>query len=106
MISSRRVPRPKLGSDTTAPAPPAPPLSTEIIYKGYRVEPGSYSVGGSAWSPRVVVSTKTETGAWRPMPLYATSSVRFLSRDLADRRALEVATEWIDATVARERKKG
>ena len=108
MIRTRRVTPPTLGNDspTAAPPPPVVQLSDEIMYKGYRIEPGSYSVGHGAWSPRVVVSVKTADGAWRPTPLYATSSARFQARDEADRRALEVAKTWIDAAVESRRASG
>ena len=107
MIRTRRVRAPNVGSDPlAAPAPPVAPLSDEIIYKGYRIEPGSYAVGNGAWSPRVVVSVRTDEGSWRRTPLYATSSAKFPTRAEADRRALDVATAWIDAAVESPRAPG
>jgi hypothetical protein len=72
------------------------------MYKGHRIEGGSYPVGGVAWSPRAVVSVKSDDGSWqRSAPLYATSSARFPTRHEADRSAFDVAKAWIDATLAR-----
>jgi hypothetical protein len=77
--------------------PPSTPLGDTIIYKGYRIELGSYAVGHGTWSPRAVVAVKTDAGAWQSTPLYSTSSAKFSTQSEADRRALEVATAWIDA---------
>lgn len=77
--------------------------SGEITYKGYRIEPGSYSVNNSAWSPRVVVSVRTDEGWSRGQPLYSTNPARFPTRDEADHRALDVARAWIDTAVERRR---
>src|SRR5215831_17628442 len=84
--------------------PPSPlvDLPREIMYKGYRIEPGSYIVGHGEWSPRVVVSVKSAEGAWRPTPIYSPSSAKFPTRAEADRRALDLATAWIDAAVQRK----
>jgi hypothetical protein len=78
-------------------------VAHEIMYKGYRIEPGSYAVGSGSWSPRVVVSLQAADGSWKRTPLYATSSAKFSSRDEADRRSLGVAHAWIDAAVAQRR---
>jgi hypothetical protein len=85
-------------SPVGAVPPVAPRVDDDIVYKGYRVEPGSYVVGHGVWSPRAVVSWKTAEGSWQRTPLYATSSAKFPTRDEADRRALDVARAWIDAT--------
>jgi hypothetical protein len=82
--------------------PPAQPQDA-ITYKGYRVEPASYCVSTGAWSPRVVVSLKTEDGSSPRTPLYATNAARWPTRDEADRRALDVARAWIDAAIERQR---
>jgi hypothetical protein len=82
---------------------PAAQPEEEITYKGYRVEPASYCVSTGAWSPRVVVSLKTEDGSSPRTPLYATNTARWPTRDEADRRALDVARAWIDAAIARQR---
>jgi hypothetical protein len=74
-----------------------------MMYKGRQIELGSYSVGNVSWSPRAVVSVKTEDGAWQRTPLYATSSAKFLTRHEADRRALDVAKAWIDAAVEQQK---
>ena len=82
------------------PGPSASPLvdlPTELMYKGYRIAPGSYVVGHGAWSPRVVVSVKSAEGGWRSTPLYSTSSAKFPTRAEADRRALDEAIAWVDA---------
>ena len=94
------------GPNPSAAAPPVAQLADEIMYKGYRIELGSYAVGNGAWSPRAVVAVKTDDGAWRPTPLYSTSSAKFPTRDEADRRALDVATAWIDAAVGSPRAPG
>ena len=86
-----------------APPPPAAQLAEELMYKGHQIEAGSYSVGSTAWSPRAVVSVKTDDGAWQRTPLYATSSARFPTRHEADRSALIVAKAWVDAAVERRR---
>ena len=97
-MPTRRVAPPAMFGGEPRPAPtPVVVQPSDIIYKGYRVEPGSYCVGHGGWSPRVVVSLKTEEGAWRATPLYATSSAKWPTRDEADRRALDVAKAWIDA---------
>jgi hypothetical protein len=96
---TRRVVRPIV----TTKAPPPGPSSDEITYKGYRIEPESYSVNRMAWSPRVVVSVRTDEGWTRGTPLYSPTAVRFPTRDEADRRALEVAKEWIDTAAHRGR---
>jgi len=72
-----------------------------MTYKGYRIEPESYYVNSTAWSARAVVSTKTADGWLRQAPLYSTNTARFLTREEADRCAVEVARAWIDAAVAR-----
>ena len=100
----RRVTRPIV--TIASPATKAPltgPPAGEITYKGYRIEPESYSINTTAWSPRVVVSTRID-GRWaREQPLYSPNAVRFPTRDEADRRALEVAKAWIDLTVQTRR---
>jgi hypothetical protein len=73
-----------------------------MMYKGHRIELGSYAVG-AAWSPRAVVSVRTDEGAWQRTPLYATSSAKFPTRHEADRSALDVARVWIDGLAARQR---
>src|SRR5262249_52439369 len=82
----------------TSPSPIAD-LPHEIMYKGCRIEPGSYIAGHGQWSPCVVVSVKSAEGAWRPTPLYSLSSAKFPTCAEADRRALDLATAWIDARV-------
>lgn len=94
------------GPNPAVPPSPVDHFPDEIMYKGYRVEPGSYAVGHGSWSPRVVVSVRTGDGAWRPTPLYSTSSAKFPTRAEADRRALDVATAWIDAAAERPRAPG
>jgi len=84
-------------------APPAAQPQDEITYKGYRVEPASYCISSGAWSPRVVVSVRTEDGSSARTPLYATNTARWPTRDEADRRALAVARAWIDAAIKRQR---
>lgn len=99
---TRRVtpPRSALGLPEPVTGPSVAQLAEETTYKGHHIEMGSYSVG-AAWSPRAVVSVKTEDGAWRRTPLYATSSAKFPTRHEADRSALDVARAWVDAAVAR-----
>jgi hypothetical protein len=80
---------------------PASSSSEEIIYKGHRIEPESYAVHSSAWSPRVVVSLRIEKGWSRGAPLYSTSAARFPTRDEADRQAVDVARAWIDRAIER-----
>ncbi|HET9489827.1 MAG TPA: hypothetical protein VFR64_08750 [Methylomirabilota bacterium] len=93
----RRVIRPVVTPVPKAPAPSLPP--DEITYRGYRIQPESYSINRTAWSPRVVVSMRID-GHWaQAMPLYSPRVVRFSSREEADRCALEVAKAWIDTTV-------
>ena len=84
-------------------APPAAPSSDEITYGGYRIEPASYGVNTATWSPRVIVSVKTEDRWSRLAPLYATHAARFKSREEADLSAVEVAKAWIDKTIERRR---
>lgn len=93
----RRVVRPVV--TPAAKAPVASPAPDEITYRGYRIEPESYSTTRTAWSPRVVVSMRVDGGWGQAMPLYSSRAVRFPSREEADRCALEVAKAWIDATV-------
>lgn len=103
-MNTRRVTRPIV--TTGPPATTTPPESSpsdEITYKGYRVEPGSYAVNSSAWSPRVVVSLKTDEGSSPRMPLYSTNAAKFPTRAEADRRALDVARAWIDTAVEQQR---
>lgn len=101
MSVTRRVTRPVDGGGLP-PAPREPRQPEELSYKGYRIEPGSYSVNSTAWSPRVVVSRQTDEGSSPKIPLYATSTARFPTRDEADRHALDVARAWIDTTIARQ----
>lgn len=105
MSATRRVLRPIVASASPAApaAPPAPHPSDEITYKGYRIEPGSYSVTSSAWSPRAVVSLRTDEGWSRRTPLYSTNAAKFPTRDEANRRALDVARAWIDTAVEQQR---
>jgi hypothetical protein len=102
MTVMRRAPRPVV--TLGAPAKYVPPRGLpagEIMYKGHRIEPASYCVNATAWSPRAVVSVRTEDGWSRQAPLYATDTARFPTRDDADRRALDVARAWIDTAVER-----
>ena len=93
----RRVIRPVVTPAAKTPVPrPAP---DEITYRGYRIEPESYSINRTAWSPRVIVSTRIDGGWGRAMPLYSSRAVRYPTREEADRCALEVAKAWIDTTV-------
>ncbi len=95
----RRVVRPII----TTTAPPPGPSSDEITYKGYRIEPESYFINRMAWSPRVVVSVRTD-GRWtRATPLYSPDAARFPTREEADRRAVEVAKQWIDTAAKQVR---
>ena len=103
---TRRVTAPRRLSGafpTAAPPPVATPVDQVLVYKGHQIEAGSYCVGNVSWSPRAVVSVKTEGGAWERTPLYATSSAKFPTRHEADHRALDVAREWIDSALARRR---
>jgi len=85
------------------PVLPLDPAAGEILYKGCRIEPESYHVNSSAWSPRAVVSLKTDDGWARQTPLYSTKTTRFPTRDEADRCAVDVARAWIDTAVERPR---
>jgi hypothetical protein len=67
------------------------PAPVEITDKGYRIGPASYAVSRLAWSARAVVSRLTEEGWSRQAPLYSTSAAKCLTRDEADRHALDVA---------------
>ncbi len=95
----RRVVRPVV----TTTAPPPGSASDVITYKGYRIEPESYFINRMAWSPRVVVSVRTDGGWTRGTPLYSPNTARFPTRDEADRQALTVAKEWIDTAVKQGR---
>jgi hypothetical protein len=101
LSAPRRLTRPGVGGGGPAPlASPEPARSEEITYKGYRVEPASYPVNSAAWSPRVIVSLKTDEGVSSPkIPVYAMSTARFATRDEADRQSLDVARAWIDRAV-------
>ena len=107
MSSGRRAP---LRTATTFPpatySPPAAEVVEEHTYKGYRIEPASYGVNTATWSPRVVVSVRTEDRWSRLAPLYATATARFSSREAADRSAVDVARLWIDSAVERQREDG
>jgi hypothetical protein len=91
------------GTIGASPAPVFPQAlaAEEITYKGYRIEPESYSVNSTTWSARAVVSVKTVHGWSRQTPLYSSNTTRFPTRDEADRCALEVARAWVDAAVER-----
>lgn len=104
---TRRVTAPRSVGSVPPPMPVSPvvQLVEELMYKGHQIEAGSYSVG-AAWSPRAVVSVKTDDGAWQRTPLYATSSARFPTRHEADRSALIVAKAWIDSALERRRAPG
>jgi len=93
-------------ASTPTNALPENPPTAEITYKGYRIEPESYRVNSTTWSPRVVVSLRTDEGAWQRTPLYSTNTAKFPTRDEADRCALDVAKAWIDAASARPRLAG
>ena len=83
-------------------APVAVSVAAEMTYKGYRIEPASYGVNTATWSPRAVVSVRTD-GTWaRLTPLYSTSTARFPTRDEADLNAVAVAKAWIDRAVAKD----
>ena len=102
---TRRVTAPRTsGTFPSAPPPPVvPPVDPTIMYKGHRIEAGSYCVGSVSWSPRAVVAVKTIDGAWQRTPLYATSSAKFPTQQEADGRALDVAKAWIDAALEKQR---
>jgi hypothetical protein len=100
----RRATRPSVTIGFPArPVSPPDPVVDEIMYKGYRIEPESYYVTNTTWSPRAVVSLKTDDGWSRQTPLYSTRTTRFPTRDEADRCALDVARAWIDTAVERPR---
>ena len=104
MSVARRVTRAGVAIDPPAgPVPPPVPAVTEITYRGYRIEPESYYVNSTSWSPRAVVSRKTDDGWSRQTPLYSTKTTRFVTRDEADRCAIDVARAWIDTAVERLR---
>jgi len=99
---ARRALRPTVTSP--APAKYVPPRGLpegEITHKGRRIEPASYCVNGTSWSPRAVVSVRTDDGWSRGTPLYATNTTKFPTRDEADRCALDVARAWIDTAAER-----
>lgn len=104
MTAARRAP---VRQTSVAPsggyAPPQPESIDEITYRGYRIEPASYGVNTATWSPRVVVSTRTEDSWSRLAPLYATNTARFKSREEADLSALDIAKTWIDRAIERGR---
>jgi hypothetical protein len=95
------VRRPLRATVSASAAYVAPQVSfpTEVTYRGYRIEPASYCVSGSSWSPRVVVSAPTDEGWARRAPLYSPSTAKFPTRSEADRCALDVAKAWIDTAV-------
>ena len=99
MSVARRVPRRM--PTIVSPASHVPPSTGEITYKGYRIEPASYGVSSTTWSPRAVVSVRTDDSWSRLAPLYATNTARVPTRDEADRCALDVARAWIDTAVER-----
>lgn len=104
MNVTRPVTRPivTIGHPATTAAGEGQPVD-EITYKGYRIEPESYSVKSTVWSPRVVVSQRTQEGWSRLTPLYSTDTARFPTRSEADRRALDVARAWIDTAIEQQR---
>jgi hypothetical protein len=101
-LITRRVTRPRsVGGGLLPTPPPLAPLVDEVMmYKGHQIEAASYCVGNVAWSPRAVVSVRTEGGAWERTPLYATSTARFPTRHEADHKAVDVAKAWVDAALA------
>ena len=103
MSAVRRVLRANVG--VSAPPQHVPPTvspPSDVTYRGYRIEPASYYVNGTAWSPRVIVSAPTD-GGWSPRaPLYSPSTVKFPTCAEADRRALDVARAWIDTAVEQQ----
>lgn len=86
--------------------PPATFAPSEITYKGYLIEPASYCINSTAWSPRVVIAARTNDGWSRRPPLYSTTTTRFPTRSEADRCALDVARAWIDTAVERPAESG
>jgi hypothetical protein len=97
LSAARRAPRTTvLAGSPGHYVPPTAFPTGEITYKGYRIEPASYCVNSTAWSPRVIVSVKAD-GGWLPRaPLYASNAARFPTRPDADRSALDIARAWID----------
>ena len=104
MNVTRRALRPPvtIGSPASKVPPQGLPAD-EITYKGYRIEAASYYINSTTWSPRAVVSVRSDAGWSRPTPLYSTSTARFPSRDEANRCALGVAKAWIDTATERQR---
>jgi hypothetical protein len=94
---ARRVPQ--RTRTIVSPASHVAPSTGEITYKGYRIEPASYGVSSTTWSPRAVISVRTDDRWSRLTPLYATNTARFPTRDEADRCAVDVARAWIDTAV-------
>src|SRR5262249_38894138 len=92
LSATRPVSRPIVPVGSTPPnALPEGPPPAGITYKGYRSEPSSYWVTSTAWSPRVVVSLRTDKGAWQRTPIYSTNPAKVATRDEAARCALDVA---------------
>lgn len=102
-MNTRRLTRPPTPSGAPPGPPVAQPVDQPMMYKGHQIEAGSYCVGSVAWSPRAVVSVRSVDGAWQRTPLYSTSSAKFPTQHEADRRAIDVARAWIDATLERQR---
>lgn len=102
---TRRVTAPRHvgGPSPGLPVPAVVEFPSDLMYKGHRIELGSYSVGSVHWSPRAVVSVKNDEGAWHRTPIYATSSAKFPTRHEADLRAMDVAKTWIDTALAQRR---
>jgi hypothetical protein len=97
----RRAPVPAVAM--VSPANSAAGVSSdEITYRGYRIEPASYGVNSGTWSPRVVISVRDDDRWSRLTPLYATNAARFLTRQDADKCALDVARAWIDTAIERQ----
>ena len=102
MSAARQATRAGVPSDPPVRhVPPPIPAVSEITYKGYRIQPESYYVSSTSWSPRAVVSRRTSDGWLRQAPLYSPKTTRFATRDEADRCALDIARAWIDTDARR-----
>ncbi len=101
-MDTRRVVRRVFANDTSSDArTPEVPVVDELAYKGYRIEPGSYFVHTNAWVPRVVIALAVGGGVTQRTPVYSTNSARYVTQEEADRHALALGRQWIDAEVKR-----
>lgn len=72
---------------------PESSMAGEVQYKGWQIEPQSYHSDGARWRSKATVS---RDGSLHTHPVFASLSMMFDTKELADAYAVKSAKKWID----------